>query len=304
MRPHRSGFEWSKCSLMRSDTLGNVFFSRRASEHISAQGSAWVFHWGSTARRWCRSYKIDMMDGSEAAARAGLLIQAHALSRSGEPCLSVRHLSPLLTLTALLFHLDVVTQQRRPPGSYTADNSRSISYKNLHHSVYFGQFHPPTNIIISHSLVAELSLLSSICVSVVASVTPGADGRDVASDVTDVAIDLSSLDPNRVTRCTTFDWPEFHRQISLFDPARIVFGFKSRQDMLMFGDTIADPFMPSSRQLIRYAIQSGTWCQASRESDIVQGMQVAFLGPLLDLQLPTNRTRIHISTPIAPRHKP
>lgn len=105
----------------------------------------------------------------------------------------------------------------------------------------------------------------------------GPSGDIVDLDVTDVTVNLG-LAHGHDRWWNTFDWCEFERQVSLLNPSRVVFGFKSREHMLVFGNEVEDMAIRhvSARGIIRYAIRDEEdkhmWFKASRNSDSLQGM--------------------------------
>lgn len=190
------------------------------------------------------------LDGSEAAARAWLHALVYAPSRNGLPCLSLRDLSTLLTLLVLIGPSPAVIPSPDSAQTHSPTPSWRIGYEREHCSVTYGQHQLLTNNSISHPPLTELCAWPGPRAYIRA---PGTDGRFVASEVTEVTIDLS---PPTDFQCTAIDWRELDKQIALLDPTRLVFMFAYRDHMLAFEDTVADPLMPSCRKIIKYALMS------------------------------------------------
>lgn len=114
----------------------------------------------------------------------------------------------------------------------------------------------------------------------------GPSGVIVDLDVTDVTVNLG-LAHGQDRWWKTFDWRDLEKQISLLSPNRIVFGFRSRGDMLIFGDEVENTLMRhvSARGMIRYAIRDESdkhmWFKASHDSDNLQGMSTTLIRAIL-----------------------
>lgn len=105
----------------------------------------------------------------------------------------------------------------------------------------------------------------------------GAHDEDTKMDVTAAIFDLSGV------QWRAFDWLKIDHQLALLKPARLVFGFRSRDHMLAFDNEVSDALMPraSIHGSVVYALScEQLWCRfwykASQDPDVPRGTLAVF----------------------------